>query len=71
MEKSAEAEPVPPYDTEAKAVDVKELRFGEAADVFGDAEKADKYGYVSRGYVFPIAEGRGKERSLTRLTPRK
>ncbi|WEW56682.1 hypothetical protein PRK78_002130 [Emydomyces testavorans] len=49
MEKP-EFEQTPPYDhyTE-KGVDVGELRYGEAADVYGDAETADRYGYVARG----------------------
>ncbi|EER27172.1 hypothetical protein D8B26_005714 [Coccidioides posadasii str. Silveira] len=40
----------PAYDQGLeKEVDVKELRYGEATDIYGDVETADRYGYVARG----------------------
>lgn len=36
---------------EGLGVDKQELRFGEAADVYGDSTDANRYGYVQRGYV--------------------
>lgn len=41
----------PPHSEEGLGVDKQGLRFGEAADVYGDSEDADRYGYVERGYV--------------------
>lgn len=43
-------EMAPAYDHHPhKAVDVKNAAYGEAADLYGDAEAAERYGYVSRG----------------------
>ena len=40
----------PPYDTDAqKIVENKGIRIGEAADMYGDLETAEDYGYVTRG----------------------
>ncbi|OAX80418.1 hypothetical protein ACJ72_05253 [Emergomyces africanus] len=39
----------PPYDDVTKEIDAKELRFNEAAGLYGDAETAERYGYVTRG----------------------
>lgn len=39
------------HPEEGLGVDKQELRFGEAADVYGDSADADRYGYVQRGYV--------------------
>ncbi|DAA72792.1 TPA_exp: putative Proline permease [Trichophyton benhamiae CBS 112371] len=40
----------PAYDNGPhKAVDVKNAAYGEAADLYGDAEAAERYGYVARG----------------------
>ncbi|PGH14580.1 hypothetical protein AJ79_02915 [Helicocarpus griseus UAMH5409] len=49
MSKAEVSESVPTYDDTAKAVDSKELRFNEAAGLYGDAETAERYGYVTRG----------------------
>ncbi|KAI1908298.1 hypothetical protein LOZ12_003984 [Ophidiomyces ophidiicola] len=47
---NSKLESTPPYESRTeKEVDIKELRYGEAADVYGDSEAADRYGYVSRG----------------------
>ena len=41
----------PPYDHNGvdRAIDDKEMRMGEATDIFGDAATAEEYGYVTRG----------------------
>ena len=40
----------PPYDTDAqKIVESKGIRVGEAADMYGDLQTAEDYGYVTRG----------------------
>ncbi|OJD26195.1 hypothetical protein ACJ73_02426 [Blastomyces percursus] len=39
----------PPYDEVAKEMDAKQLQFNEAAGLYGDAETAERYGYVTRG----------------------
>ena len=38
----------------ADIVENKGIRMGEAADMYGDLETAEDYGYVSRGYVMCI-----------------
>jgi amino acid transporter len=43
----------PPYDEHKHGVDVRKLQFGEAEGIFGDAETAERYGYVSRGCDSP------------------
>ncbi|EEP79597.1 conserved hypothetical protein [Uncinocarpus reesii 1704] len=48
MEKQGFQEP-PPYQTAETETHMKDLRYGEATDIFGDAETADRYGYVARG----------------------
>ncbi|KAK2781306.1 hypothetical protein FQN53_000650 [Emmonsiellopsis sp. PD_33] len=43
-------EKVPPYeDAHTKQVDTKDLQYNEAAGIYGDAETAERYGYVTRG----------------------
>lgn len=38
------------YDGPEKDLrDSQQLRYGEAADIYGDAETAERYGYVARG----------------------
>lgn len=53
MEKSqygAEGAEAPPYDgKQERIVEDKGIRIGEAADMYGDLETAEEYGYVSRG----------------------
>lgn len=49
MEKTMSGERAPSYEHQRRASDVKEMRYGEAADLYGDAETVEKYGYVSRG----------------------
>lgn len=39
----------PSYDDVTKEVDSKQLQFNEAAGLYGDAETAERYGYVTRG----------------------
>ena len=57
MEKSGfteEGAQAPPYDHGERSrsiVDEKGIRIGEAADMYGDVESAEEYGYVTRGYV--------------------
>lgn len=47
--KEAYGNPSPPYQDAAGLVETKGIRIGEAADMFGDVETAEEYGYVSRG----------------------
>jgi len=51
MEKEAYTVDAPLYDDPARIVEDKGMRMGEAADVYGDIQTAEDYGYVSRGYV--------------------
>lgn len=37
--------------TQATAVDIKDDRMLEASEIYGNLETAEKYGYVTRGYV--------------------
>ena len=46
LEKGAEA---PPYDDPSRIVEDKGVRMGEAADMYGDLDTAEEYGYVTRG----------------------
>lgn len=39
----------PPYDDPARVVEEKGIRLGEAADMYGDLNSAEEYGYVTRG----------------------
>lgn len=39
------------YTETARIVAEKGMRFGEAADIYGDIETAEDYGYVTRGCV--------------------
>ena len=39
----------PPYDDPTRIVEDKGIRMGEAADMYGDLETAEDYGYVTRG----------------------
>jgi hypothetical protein len=41
----------PAYDNTRRLSSVKDYRIGEAADLYGDIQTAEDYGYVSRGYV--------------------
>ena len=42
----------PPYESSAdRVVEDKGIRIGEAADMYGDLDTAEEYGYVTRGYV--------------------
>lgn len=52
----------PIYDSAARIVEEKGARMGEAADMYGDLETAEEYGYVSRGYV--SEEKRKKEKKI-------
>ncbi len=47
MEKGSDL--TPPYENGDNHVDIKQIRIGEATGIFGDADTADQYGYVSRG----------------------
>lgn len=41
---------VPPYDGKSeRIVQDKGIRIGEAADMYGDIDAAEEYGYVTRG----------------------
>ncbi|KAL8650115.1 MAG: hypothetical protein Q9210_004009, partial [Variospora velana] len=46
---SNESPPSPLSDGPARLVEEKGIRFGEAADMYGDQGSAEEYGYVSRG----------------------
>jgi amino acid transporter len=46
LEKGVEA---PPYDDPSRIVEDKGGRMGEAADMYGDLDTAEEYGYVTRG----------------------
>ena len=37
------------YEDGDDPVDIKQVRVGEATDIFGDADTAERYGYVTRG----------------------
>lgn len=47
--KEAYGHDVPPYQDPAGIVETKGIRMGEAADMYGDIQTAEEYGYVSRG----------------------
>jgi hypothetical protein len=49
MEKASDPESSPVETSTGKPIDKTELRLDEAADVYGDASEAEKYGYVERG----------------------
>ncbi|PGH32769.1 AAT family amino acid transporter [[Emmonsia] crescens] len=49
MSKAEVTEGAPPYDAVTKEMGAKELQFSEAAGLYGDAETAERYGYVKRG----------------------
>ncbi len=51
MEKEQYAMGAPAYDDPSQIIEHKGMRMGEAADVYGDIQTAEDYGYVSRGYV--------------------
>lgn len=55
MEKERYALEAPPYDEPSRIIDDKGMKMGEAADVYGDIQTAEDFGYVSRGYVGPTA----------------
>lgn len=38
-----------PYEDPATLVNEKGIKVGEAADIFGDVQTAEEYGYVTRG----------------------
>ena len=42
---------LPIHHHAARVTEEKGVRMGEAADIFGDLETAEDYGYVSRGCV--------------------
>lgn len=46
VEKGMEAQA---YDDPAHIVEDKGVRMGEAADMYGDLDTAEEYGYVTRG----------------------
>jgi amino acid transporter len=48
MEKETYTVDAPLYDDPARIVEDKGMRMGEAADVYGDIQTAEDYGYVSR-----------------------
>lgn len=39
------------YNESERMVAARGMQFGEAADLYGDIETVDHYGYVTRGYV--------------------
>ena len=39
----------PPYENGEDLVDIKQVQIGEATGIFGDADTAERYGYVTRG----------------------
>lgn len=47
--KEAYGHDAPPYQDPAGIVETKGIRMGEAADMYGDIQTAEEYGYVSRG----------------------
>lgn len=49
MEKAQYSVEAPPYEDPAHIAQEKGVKAGEAADVFGDIQTAEEYGYVSRG----------------------
>jgi hypothetical protein len=49
IEKLSDPESSPVETSTGKPIDTKDLRLDEAADVYGDASEAEKYGYVARG----------------------
>lgn len=42
------------YVDPATGLESKSGRMNEAADIYGNIETAEEYGYVTRGYVRPI-----------------
>jgi hypothetical protein len=39
----------PPYEDPVALTNEKGIKVGEAADIFGDVQTAEEYGYVTRG----------------------
>lgn len=47
---SSSGDAVPPYESGLdRIVEDKGIRIGEAADMYGDLDTAEEYGYVTRG----------------------
>lgn len=47
---NAHGSDAPPYETNVeRVVEDKGMRLGEAADMYGDLQSAEEYGYVTRG----------------------
>ena len=46
------------YNETARMVAERGLQYGEAADIYGDIETVEDYGYVTRGYVDEIKDVR-------------
>ena len=57
----------PDYDPD-RVVEEYGMGIGEAADMYGDLETAEDYGYVTRGYVNGRPNGKAVSRRLTNLT---
>lgn len=49
MEKTPYTTEAPPYDDPSRVIEQKGMKMGEAADVYGNIQTAEDYGYVSRG----------------------
>jgi len=45
----AEKDASPAYDGQRRRSSIKDPRIGEAAELYGDIQTAEEYGYVSRG----------------------
>jgi len=54
MEKVQYAAEAPAYDDPSHLIEQKGMKMGEAADVYGDIQTAEDFGYVTRGYVRTI-----------------
>ena len=47
---NADSSDAPPYEMNVeRVVEDKGMRMGEAADMYGDLQTAEEYGYVTRG----------------------
>lgn len=56
MEKELHDTPSPEIPRDGAAPPYTINRMGEAADMYGDIQTAEEYGYVTRGYVVGILQ---------------
>jgi len=54
----------PHFDDATRIVEEKGTRIGEAADMYGDLETAEDFGYVTRGYVEEWPQSNQKKQFL-------